>query len=270
MDVPLREYRLVAEEAARAGGQILLQYRYQPLEIAWKARQEVVTNVDRLADQAISAVLQRYVPEHTVISEESGTRVTGSPFTWIIDPLDGTDSYVRGQRFSAVTVALLHHGKPLLGVVYQPFQNDIYTAACDGGATLNEHPLRVTSVIEVAQARLILDYSPRDVLREHLQALEWQRQMKQMFRLGGSVALNMCMVAQGAVEGYLYGRMRNRIKSWDMVAAALVVREAGGRVLGRQGEVLDTIQPQGFLLCCNGVLDLQTLFQGHAMVPEIP
>jgi fructose-1,6-bisphosphatase/inositol monophosphatase family enzyme len=69
----------------------------------------------------------------------------------------------------------------------------------------------------------------------------------------------MCLIAKGAVEGYMYGRMRNRVKSWDIAAAALVVQSAGGRVLDRQGQPLNTHQPQGFLLCCNAALEVQTL-----------
>jgi fructose-1,6-bisphosphatase/inositol monophosphatase family enzyme len=69
----------------------------------------------------------------------------------------------------------------------------------------------------------------------------------------------MCLIARGAAEGYMYGRMRNRLKSWDIAAAALLVQSAGGRVLGRQAQPLDTHQPQGFLLCCNASLELHTL-----------
>jgi fructose-1,6-bisphosphatase/inositol monophosphatase family enzyme len=83
-----------------------------------------------------------------------------------------------------------------------------------------------------------------------------------MFRIGGSVALNMCLVARGAAEGYLYGRVRNRVKSWDIAAATLLVQGAGGCVLGRQGQPLDTSEPQPFVLCYNACLDLDSLFNG--------
>jgi fructose-1,6-bisphosphatase/inositol monophosphatase family enzyme len=80
----------------------------------------------------------------------------------------------------------------------------------------------------------------------------------------------MCLVAKGAAEGYLYSRVRNRVKSWDIAAAALIVQGAGGRVLDRQGQPLDTLQPQGFLMCCNALLDLRTLFNGALSVPGGP
>ena len=75
--------------------------------------------------------------------------------------------------------------------------------------------------------------------------MEWQREFKQMFRIGGSVALNMCLIAKGAAEGYMYGRMRNRVKSWDIAAAALLVQNAGGRVLDRRGQPLIHTSPRG-------------------------
>jgi myo-inositol-1(or 4)-monophosphatase len=262
MDGRLQEFLRVAEEAARIGGQVLLRHRYEPLEIAHKARQEVVTNVDRLADEAIYTLLSRHFPTHTIVSEESGCRGPASPYTWIIDPLDGTESYIRGQNFSGVTIALTAEGQMLLGVVMHPFQDELYAAIRDAEATVNGHPIRVSRIAGLQEARLILDYSPRDELRQHLCALEWQRGFKQAFRIGGSVALNMCLVAKGAVEGYLYGRTRNRVQSWDTAAAALIVREAGGRVMDRQGQPVDTNQPQGFVWCCNAALDLQPLFQG--------
>ncbi len=261
-DVPLSDLLKVAEEAARVGGHVLLQHRYTPLEIEYKARQEVVTNVDKLADEAICERLGHYFPNHAMLSEESGSRQTTSPYTWIVDPLDGTESYIRGQNFSSVTIALAKAGHMLLGVVYHPFHDELYTATVDRETTVNGHPVRVTDIAELARARLILDYSPRDVLRQHLYAIEWEHGFKQVFRIGGSVALNMCLVARGAAEGYVYGRRRNRVKSWDIAAAALIVQGAGGRVLDRQGQPLDTHQQQGFLVCCNAVLDLPALFNG--------
>jgi len=267
MDTALQEFRKVAEEAAIAGGRVLLEHRFAPLEITHKDRQEVVTNVDTLADAAIGSVLSHYFPDHSVISEESGTRATSSPYTWIVDPLDGTESYIRGQHFSGVTIALTTTGHTLVGIVYHPFNDELYSAVAGTATTVNGHPVRVTDISGLSQARLILDYSPRDALRQHLHALEWDRGFKQTFRIGGSVALNMCLIAKGAAEGYMYGRMRNRVKSWDIAAAALVVQNAGGRVLNRHGQPLDTHQPQGFLLCCNAVLDLQALLYDVAPTP---
>ena len=87
--------------------------------------------------------------------------------------------------------------------------------------------------------------------------------MKQMFRIGGSVALNMCLVAKGAAEGYVYGRRRNRVKSWDVAAATLLVQGAGGCVVDRFGRPLDANEPQGYLLCHNRRLDVPGLFGGH-------
>jgi myo-inositol-1(or 4)-monophosphatase len=259
MNTTLDEFRNVAEEAAIAGGRVLLEHRFTPLEISHKDRQEVVTNVDTLADAAIGDVIRRYFPDHSMISEESGTHHTSSPYTWIIDPLDGTESYIRGQNFSSVTVALTSADQTLIGVVYDPFNDELYSAVAGADTTVNGHSVRVTDIRGLDQARLILDYSPRDALRQHLCTMEWERGFKQMFRIGGSVALNMCLIAKGAAEGYMYGRMRNRVKSWDIAAAALLVQSAGGRVLDRHGQPLDTHQPQGFVLCCNAALELHTL-----------
>ena len=259
----LTEFRKIAEEAAQAGGRVLMQHRYRPLEIEHKDRQEVVTNVDRRADEAICGVIRHYFPGHSIISEESGVSRADSPYTWIIDPLDGTESYIRGQNFSGVTVALLKHGETHVGVVFHPFQDELYAAVRGSETTVNGHAARVSDITDVGQARLILDYSPRDALRQHLFAVEWAHGMKQMFRIGGSVALNMCLVAKGAAEGYVYGRRRNRVKTWDVAAATLLVQCAGGCALDRLGRPLNADQPQGYLLCHNHRLDVVGLFGGH-------
>ena len=142
----LDEFRKVAEEAALTGGRILLEHRFAPLEITHKDRQEVVTNVDTLADTAIGDVIRRYFPDHSIISEESGTRLTSSPYTWIVDPLDGTESYIRGQNFSSVTIALTSADQTLIGVVYHPFNDELYSAVAGADHTVNGHPMRVTDI----------------------------------------------------------------------------------------------------------------------------
>jgi myo-inositol-1(or 4)-monophosphatase len=273
----MKEFLKVAEEAARAGGRILLQYRYLPLEIEHKERLEVVTNVDKHADAAICAVLSHYFPDHAIVSEESGTRPAASPYTWIIDPLDGTESYIRGQNFSGVTLALIREGRTILGMVMHPFHDELYATVLGEETTVNGHPVHVSDITSLEQARLIFDYSPRDALRQHFYTVEWERGIKQMFRIGGSVALNMCLVARGAADGYLYGRVRNRVKSWDIAAATLLVQGAGGCVLDRHGQPLDTLEPQPFVLCYNTCLELDGLFTGDvsavastAVAPQAP
>jgi myo-inositol-1(or 4)-monophosphatase len=148
------------------------------------------------------------------MSEESGIRRTASPYTWIIDPLDGTESYIRGQNFSAVTIALTEVGQTILGVVFHPFHDELYATVLGEETTVNGHPVRVSTIATLEQSRLILDYSPRDALRQHLYTMEWERGFRQAFRFGGSVALNMCLVARGAVEGYLYGRHTPGAEGW--------------------------------------------------------
>ena len=152
-------------------------------------------------------------------------------------------------------------------MVYQPFHDELYAVTSDDATTVNGHPVQVSAVASLDQARLIIDYSPRDALREHLQAVEWERGIKQMLRFGGSIALNMCLVAKGAADGYIYGRVRNRVKSWDTAAAALLVQGAGGQALDRLGHPLDTMHPQDFVLCCNAGLALHQLLAPHIPHP---
>src|SRR4029450_1348891 len=124
MNNTLDEFRKVAEEAAIVGGRVLLEHRFAPLEITHKDRQEVGTNGETRADTDIGDVICHYFPDHSIISEESGTRSTASPYTWIVDPLDGTESYIRVQNFSSVTIALTSADQTLVGVVSHPFNDE--------------------------------------------------------------------------------------------------------------------------------------------------
>jgi myo-inositol-1(or 4)-monophosphatase len=150
----------------------------------------------------------------------------------------------------------------LVGVVYHPFHDELYSTVVGEPTTINGHPVQVSSLANMAQARFILDYSPRDALRRHLYEVEWQRGFNQMFRIGGSVALNMCLVARGAAEGYLYGRMRNRLKSWDIAAATLLMHNAGGYVFDRAQKPLNIHAQQGFILCGTPSIDWPGLIYG--------
>jgi 3'-phosphoadenosine 5'-phosphosulfate (PAPS) 3'-phosphatase len=134
----------VAVRAARAAGQIILRHmnRLESLAVVEKQQLDFVSEVDRMAEAEIIRELKRAYPAHAMLAEESGA--TGkSKNVWVIDPLDGTHNYLRGFPHFSVSIALLEHGDPIVGVVFDPLRGELFTASKGDGAFLNDRRMRV-------------------------------------------------------------------------------------------------------------------------------
>lgn len=132
----LEQFLDIATEAALAGGAVLQQYWGKLTEIRGKGRWgDLVTEADIASEKAVLAVMQRHLPDHPILAEESGLQNSGansntsSPLLWAIDPLDGTTNYAHQYPFYAVSIGLLVAGIPQVGVVYLPFFNELFRAA---------------------------------------------------------------------------------------------------------------------------------------------
>src|SRR5882672_4643328 len=144
----------VAIEAARAAGEIALEYYRKGFNVDLKADRSPVTQADREAERAIVEILTRTFPEHGILGEEFGGR--GSTDTrWIVDPIDGTRNFVRRIPLWATLIALEEHGEITVGVIHVPPTGDLYTARRGGGAFLNGERLRVSEIDRLDQAFLV-------------------------------------------------------------------------------------------------------------------
>jgi myo-inositol-1(or 4)-monophosphatase len=227
----------VAVRAARAAGQIILRHmnRLEGLAVVEKQHLDFVSEVDRLAEAEIIRELKRAYPRHAFLAEESGA--TGqSKNTWVIDPLDGTHNYLRGFPHFSVSIALLEHGDPIVGVVLDPLRNEIFTASKGDGAFLNDRRIRVGKRDGLEGALLATGFPFRQ--RAHLDAqIGMTRALLHQaedIRRTGSAALDIAYVAAGRIDGFY----EIGLKPWDMAAGVLLVREAGGKYcdfVGRDG-----------------------------------
>jgi myo-inositol-1(or 4)-monophosphatase len=227
----------VAVRAARTAGQIILRHmnRLEGLAVVEKQHLDFVSEVDRLAETEIIRELKRAFPKHAMLAEESGA--TGqSKNTWVIDPLDGTHNYLRGFPHFSVSIALLEHGDPIVGVVLDPLRNELFTASKGDGAFLNDRRMRVGKRDGLEGALLATGFPFRQ--RAHLDAqIGMTRALLQQaedIRRTGSAALDIAYVAAGRVDGFY----EIGLKPWDMAAGVLLVREAGGKhcdFVGRDG-----------------------------------
>jgi myo-inositol-1(or 4)-monophosphatase len=227
----------VAVRAARAAGQIILRHmnRLESLAVVEKQQLDFASEVDRLAEAEIIRELRRAYPKHAILAEESGA--TGkSKSTWVIDPLDGTHNYLRGFPHFCVSIALVEHGDPIVGVVLDPLRNEIFTASKGDGAFLNDRRIRVGKRDGLEGALLATGFPFRQ--RAHLDAqIGMTRALlreAEDLRRTGSAALDIAYVAAGRIDGFY----EIGLQPWDMAAGVLLVREAGGKhcdFVGRDG-----------------------------------
>ena len=226
--VGLEEFAAFAAEAARAGGEILRERFGRPHDVAFKGAVDLVTEADRASEALIASLIRGRYPDHNLLGEE-GARgdATGSPFRWVIDPLDGTTNFAHDLPHFAVSIGLEHRGEAVAGAVYDPLRDELFVAAVGQGATLNGVPLRVSATDDLLGSLLVTGFS-YDFKRRAHQAELWRRFILQVqaIRQTGSAALNLCYVAAGRLDGY----WERGIAPWDVAAGAVVVRESGGRV----------------------------------------
>ena len=222
----------VALEAVRAAGDLIKDRWLTYKEISYKGRADIMTDVDLAAEKAILGLLQGEYPDFGILSEESEPLRPGSDYTWVVDPLDGTRNYANGVPHFCTVVALAWGGEVVLGAIFDPMRDELFTAQAGEGAYLNGRPISVTDRQEISQALLAFDLGYVD--EKAGLALDTVRALwpgLQSIRLMGSAALGIAYAAAGRVDLYFH----HALSPWDMAAGLVLVREAGGTVVDRQG-----------------------------------
>lgn len=250
-----------AIEAALAAGRIHLQYFRQNADVQKKGRIDLVTAADLAVEQMFRELIGERFPTHGVLGEEAaaGTQPQQSRFRWIIDPVDGTTNFAHGLALFCVSIALEIDGQVVLGVVYDPIADELFTAERGGGARLNGAPLRVTACATLVDALLCtgFPYSIREERRRQVDVFAAFLGEAQAVRRLGSAALDLCYVAAGRFDGF----WEERIHPWDIAAGAIIIEEAGGTVTGMSGEVFDPFA--GHIAASNGPLHAPILAVIH-------
>lgn len=220
----------IATEAAMSAGAILQDCRGKLETIEEKGRPgDLVTEADKKAEAAVLAVLNRHVPDHQILAEESGQLGnSSSDYLWAIDPLDGTTNYAHGYPMSVVSVGLLVGGVPQVGVVYNPFSDELFRAAKGLGATLNRRPIQVSQTEELSQSLLVTGfaYDRRETPDNNYAEFCYLTHLTQGVRRSGAAALDLVSVACGRLDGY----WERGLKPWDMAAGLVILEEAGGKI----------------------------------------
>ncbi len=257
----------VATEAALAAG-VALQDYLGKLEdaITEKGRPgDLVTIADKASEQVILEVLGRHFPQHSILAEESGKLGNqDNEFLWAIDPLDGTTNYAHQYPCFAVSIGLLINGVPKVGVIYDPFRDELFRAAAGLGATRNRRPIQVSQTAELGKSLLVsgFAYDRRETADNNYAEFCHLTHLTQGVRRDGAAALDLAYVACGRVDGY----WERGIAPWDVVAGIILVQEAGGNVTAYDGSPMKI--ESGRILATNGYLH-NSLSQELMKVPRL-
>ncbi|WP_404788047.1 inositol monophosphatase family protein [Altericista sp. CCNU0014] len=249
---PLEEFLDIATEAALSAGAILQSFWGNLESVREKGRPgDLVTEADAAAEAAVITILKRHFPEHQILAEESGHQGdTVSRFLWAIDPLDGTTNYAHQYPFSATSIALLVDGVPQIGVIFDPFHQELFRAARGLGATRNRQSIHVSQTKILSHSLLVTGfaYDRRETADNNYAEFCHLTHLTQGVRRGGSASLDLAYVACGRLDGY----WERGLSPWDIAAGIVLVEEAGGRVSAYDRLPLDLAS--GRILATNGYL----------------
>jgi len=227
----------LAIAAAREAGKLMLDWRKDfapgPATMKYKDAKDVVTEVDERAEQIIKGHIKARYPEHNILAEEGGYTAGNSSYTWVIDPLDGTANYAADLAASCVSIGLAEGEEMVLGVVYNPFRDELFVAEKGQGAYLNEYKLAVSQQTEISKCLVCFDlgYNEARAIQQLREAIFFRPRVRSM-RILGSAVLALCNVACGRFDLFYH----RSLSPWDVAAGMLIVQEAGGKVTDDQNQ----------------------------------
>lgn len=236
----MNPYLEVAVEAAREAGAILVAELARPVQIGYKGDVDIVTQADGRSEQAIMGRLRKHFPEHAIVAEESGAHAaaaSGVRHCWYVDPLDGTTNFAHGFPWFCVSIGLAEgpvgSEELLVGVVYQPVTDELFTAVRGEGAYLNNKKIHVSATEKLATSLLGTGFPAHKRAQNPNIHYYWNFTLKSHgVRRAGSAALDLASVACGRFDGFWeFG-----LNAWDTAAGVLLVREAGGAVTDFAGQ----------------------------------
>lgn len=221
-------------EATHAGAAELVRFFNQDFEISFKeGKNNLVTAADHASEKAIINVIQKYFPEHYILTEESGDLPSLSNYKWVIDPIDGTINFAHGIPLNCVSIGIEKDGILVMGVVYNPHMNEFYFAEKGKGAFLNDKKISVSKEPNLMQSCLVTGF-PYTYINDVNGPLEvFAKLIKEgvPVRRLGSAAIDLCWTAAGRIDGFY----EHKLEPWDSAAGVLILEEAGGMVTNLKG-----------------------------------
>ncbi len=248
----MTHYLDAAVEAARAAGEMLRHCFQQPGRVVNSAEaHDIKLEIDVRAQTLITELLLKKFPEHALYGEEGIVGDQASDHQWVVDPLDGTVNFFYGIPHFCVSIALRYRGEIIVGVIYDPIRDELWTAQKGGKPTLNGKPFRVSERADLREAVVSVGLSKTGVTIEAgLPLLQNMVHRARKCRLMGSAALDMAYVACGRFDAYI----EQGISLWDIAAGWILVETAGGTV---EMKPRTDMKDKYSIVASNGVIDLK-------------
>lgn len=226
-----------------------VENRERANHIKVKGPADYVTQVDTDIQNFLARELGRQAPEIQFLGEEEGLHEMSGDTYWILDPIDGTTNLIHDYQHSVVSLALYEKGEITMGIVYDPFREDVYHAQKGKGSFLNGMPISVSDAGALSETIVTIGTSPydRELTEENFGRFKRVFEKSQDIRRTGSAALDLANVACGRTGGFF----ETLLSPWDFAAGMLLVMEAGGQVTNYAGEPLDFLK-RGSVVATNG------------------
>lgn len=228
----VRELLELATDIAHQAGE-LVSARPMNFDINQKSSaRDFATHMDHASERLIVAAILSARPGDGIIGEEGATRESTSGITWVIDPIDGTVNYFYNLPGWNISIAAKDEEGVLIGVVYAPTLNSLWSASREGGSYLNGKPIHCSTANLLEESLIATGFS-YDLAERIKQGAKIAALIPKVrdIRRNGAAAVDLCHVASGAVDGYF----ESGLKEWDLAAGGLIAREAGAVVSGRNG-----------------------------------
>lgn len=227
----IEELLKAATEIAKIGGHHTLKYFQKDVDVISKSDDSPVTIADRETEQLIRKEIKKRYPEHGIIGEEFGKENEDSDIQWVLDPIDGTKSFIHGVPFYTTLIGILIDNEPKVGIIYAPALEELCAAAIGHGATLNGNPCRVRDTEKLADATFLVTEIDSFRMLGQQELFQELMQKTKLHRTWGDAYGHM-MVATGRAD-LMYDPELN---IWDAAALLPVVQEAGGIFSDKKGE----------------------------------
>jgi len=226
------EFLDIAARMADAAGDVVRPYFRAGIAIDDKPDDSPVTVADRDAEAAMRAVLAEAAPDHGIYGEEHGVERLDAEFVWVLDPIDGTKSFVSGVPLFGTLIALLRGGEPILGVIDQPVLRERWVGARGRGTALNGSPVHTRACGELHQA-ILFSTTPDMFPGADMDAYDRVRRAVRIQRFGGD-----CYAAGLLASGHIDLHIEGSMQPYDYLALVPVIEEAGGLMTDWQGNRL--------------------------------
>lgn len=241
MSSPLAEYLAFAHELADAAGPVLLKYFRSPLPAERKDDHTPVTIADREVEQILRDRIRARYPHHGILGEEYGSDRAGGEFCWVVDPIDGTKSFISGKPLFGCLIALCHNGAPMMGLLDQPFTRERWEGVSGGPARHNGVVIHASRV-ERLSAAVVATTSPY-LFTESQRAVFERVQATARFAVFGGDCYAYGLLALGHVDVVIEAGL----KPYDYAALVPIMERAGAIVTDWQGQAL-TLDSDGTIL----------------------